>query len=152
MQICKSHLLQLQNSNSFAYVIQYHGQLTITPSGLHIVIGLHIHPYVSRYSGCRLNLQCVFGGYRAFAVYHLVKHGIRNATFHVILTRLSVFLPDVSGWTVVARAVRKFFLFPYPQLFVMITNIQQTADCYYLLVHNIPNGKFKSVLPIYPHG
>ena len=77
---------------------------------------------------------------------------ISFATFHVILTRLSVFLPDVSGWTVVARAVRKFFLFPYPQLFVMITNIQQTADCYYLLIHNIPNGKFKSVLPIYPHG
>ena len=36
--------------------------------------------------------------------------------------------------------------------FVMVTDFQQTADCYYLLIHNIPYGKFKSVLPIYPHG
>lgn len=34
----------------------------------------------------------------------------------------------------------------------MVTNIQQAADGNYLLIHNVPDRKLKSILAIYPHG
>ena len=69
----------------------------------------------------------------------------------VPLTRLSVFRPDVWAWKVATRAAHRFYLlFPY-RLLVMVANIQQSAHGYYLFVHYVPNGKFKSVLSVYPY-
>lgn len=47
-------------------------------SRLHIIGRRHIYPDVGGYSRGSLYFQCIFGSYRVFPVYHLVKHGIRN--------------------------------------------------------------------------
>lgn len=71
-------LFGLQHGNCFAYLIQYSRKAGIPAGGLHIVVRLHIDPYIGRNTRGRLDFQGVFGRYGPFPVQDFVEDSRGN--------------------------------------------------------------------------